>query len=200
MRKILIGIVGLIIVVAIGAYILLFTQFGNNLLKPTIQKKISKALGKSIVVEKFKLRPSTLKLVCTIKNKKFLDIHGKLNLFSKSMDLNYSVDIPNIGDFTGKKSIKGSFYTTGRVYGEFSDFFVNGDAKAFGGLISYKVRMVKDKPSSLLLSGNDLRLEQALAMFNLPIYADGSISVKAKFNKLMSEEGNGSAVLKISKG
>ena len=200
MKKVIIGFVVFLLVVVLGAYILLFTQIGNNILKPTVQEKLSGALKKHITVEQFSLRPSTLKLVCSFKGKKFLTVVGKLSLFSKSMDLNYSVYIPEISDFTGNTKIRGSLNTRGRVFGSFNSFNVVGRAKAFGGLVDYSVKIVNKKPYDLIVNGKGLKLEQALSMLDMPVYADGVISIKAKFVNLAGGSAEGRAVLKLSRG
>jgi len=200
MKKVIIGFVVFILIVVLGAYVLLFTQIGNNILKPTIQEKISGALKKNINVEVFSLRPSTLKLVCSFKGKRFLIVDGKLSLFSKSMDLNYSLFIPKISDFTGNARIRGSLKTTGRVFGSFNSFKVVGKAEAFGGLVNYSVKIVNKKPLNLVVNGSGLKLEQALSMVNMPDYASGIVSVKAKFINLVGGSAKGRAVLKLSGG
>ena len=200
MKKVVIGFIVFVSAIVLGAYVILFTQIGNNILKPTIQKKLSFALKKNVEVEEFSLRPSTLKLVCSFKGRKFLVINGKLSIFSKTMDLNYSVFIPEISDFTGNSKIRGSLNTKGRVFGSFNSFDVVGKAQAFGGVIDYSVKMVNKKPYDLVLDGKGLKLEQALSMFNLPVYAKGVVSVRAKFANLAGGRAKGGAILKLSRG
>ncbi len=200
MKKVIIGFVVFVLVVVVGAYVILFTQFGNNLLKPTVQKKLSDALKKHITVEQFSLRPSTLELVCSFKGRKFLLVRGKLSIFSKKMDLNYSIFIPQISEFTGNTKIKGSLKSTGRVFGSFSTFDVIGKADAFGGVIDYSVKIINKKPYNLIINGSGLKLEQALSMFNMPVYARGTVSVKAKFVDLARGNAKGRAVLSLSGG
>ncbi len=200
MKKVVYAIVGLLILVIVGAYSLLFTQMGNNILKPTVQKKISKALGKSIEVKEFSLRPSTLKLVCYYGGNRLLDIHGGFSIFSSTMNLNYTVNIKNLGNFVGKNVIKGGLRTVGRIYGSFGDFTVDGTANVFGGSLNYRIRLTDKKPESLRLKASNIELDQLLVALGKPVYAYGRISANGELDDLNTASSKGEVVVNLDKG
>jgi len=200
MKKVVYAVVGFLILVVIGVYSLLFTQIGNNILRPTVQKKISQALGKNIEVEEFSLRPSTLKLICNYGGRRFLNIHGKLSIFSSSMDLDYTLNIQNLGKFLSKNTIKGSVYAQGKVYGSFDDFTVNGVSNLFGGSLDYKVRLINKKPSILRLKASNIELGQLLASLDKPVYAYGKISANGELDNIGSKDAKGTLVVNVKDG
>ena len=200
MKKVVTAIVGFLILAIIGIYSLLFTQIGNNILKPAVQKKLSKALGRDITVKIFSLRPSTLRLVCNYDGSKFLDVHGKFSIFSSSMDLNYVVFIKNLNKFLGRNVSKSSIKTNGKVYGEFGDFTVDGEAKAFGGNINYVVKLIDKRPASLRLKVFNVKLNQLLAAFGKPAYAYGKISANGELDNIGTASSKGKLVVNIRNG
>ncbi len=200
MKKVFVAIIGFLILIIVGAYGLLFTQMGNNILKPTVQKKLSKALEKNITVKVFSMRPSTLKLVCNLNGKKFLDVNGKLSIFSSSMDLNYAVFIKDLSEFTKKSVVKGSFKTKGKAYGSFGDFTVDGVANAFGGSLNYTVKLVDEKPSLLKLNASNIDLGELLTALGKPVYAYGKISANGELDNIGSVNLKGELVVNIKNG
>ncbi len=200
MKKVVLAIVGFLILIIVSVYGLLFTQIGNNMLKTTVQKKLSKALEKNITVEVFSLRPSTLKLVCNLNGKKFLNVHGRLSIFSRSMDLNYAVFIKDLSGFMKKSIIKGRFETQGKVYGSFGDFIVDGVADAFGGSLNYTVKLVDEKPSLLKLNASNIELSQILTALGKPVYASGKISANGELDNIGRKKSKGNIVINLKNG
>ncbi len=200
MKKIFIGIGVLVVIIILVVYGLLFTQLGNNIIKPTLQEKISKAIGKNVIVTRFSLRPSTVILECALANKRFLAVKGALSLFSQKMDLDYTLDIPDISEFVNEKNLRGGITAKGKIAGDFKNFAVSGNASVFGGVASYKVILTNRKPTTIILSLSQLRLAKLLAMMKKPKFVDGVLSIKANLKNLGSGKSSGNAVITVEKG
>ena len=200
MKRVVYAIVGFLVLLIVGAYSLFFTQMGNNIMKPIVQEKISKVLGKGVEVRVFSLRPSTLKLVCDYGGNRFLSINGKFSVFSGTLNLNYAVEIKNLNRFVGKNTLNSALRSSGRVYGSFDDFTVDGIANVFGGSINYEVRLVDKKIRSLKLKASNIELDQVLTALGQPAYAYGKISVNGELKNLNTPNSKGEIVVNLDKG
>ena len=186
MKKLFLGIVGFLVVVVLGAYLLLFTSFGNNILKPVVESKIEKALGFDVNVSTFRLRPSSVKLVVLKGKDKFVYVDGTFSIFAKSFDVDYEVNIPQLSWFSklARKQLSGYFRTQGKVKGRLDEFAVTGKAFTAGGFADYSLKVVGRHPGSLVLNVKDLDLVQLLSMAGKPAYVKGKLFVKADFDSV----------------
>jgi hypothetical protein len=82
-----------------GAYYLLFTPHGNDILKPFIKDYISsRSGGYDVVLKNYKLTPSKIDANLTIDSKYDANIHGDINLLSQKFDLKYTLFSDNKED------------------------------------------------------------------------------------------------------
>ena len=186
MKKMFIFIFILIIILVGGLYGLLFTPFGNSLLKPIIEAKINEKLPQKITLQTFKLSPKSLDLLIKVDKDSKIEAKGDYSLFKQTFNINYLVDVRNlskIAPLIGIK-LKGPFKTKGVVKGDKEQLNIIGVSDIAKSDTKYSLILQDFKPKNAKVSIKSARLSRLLYMLSQPIYADALIDVDANFDDL----------------
>ncbi|QKG29555.1 hypothetical protein [Campylobacter sp. RM16187] len=192
--RILAVILGLIILLLFGSYIIAFTDFGNGIVKPYVENIIKEKSGFNVKFDKFQIRPTTIDIATNINSEINAKVEGELSLFSQSLDLKYSVVVDNLVSLGVE--LKEKMLFSGTVKGKFSDFNANGAGNLLGSNLKFAANLKDYKPLALILDAKNIELDKALALANQPIYANGKIDITAN----IADEGgkpNGTANIDI---
>ncbi len=186
MRKLAISLVVLIVLLLGGLYVLAFTQWGNNILKPYIENAVSEKIQKDVKLEKFTLTMSHLTLKASVENEAILIADGDLSLFAQSFDIKYHAQAQNLK--TPVITIKEKLEIDGNAKGDIDDFIAQGSGHAFGSNLNYNVHLVDKMPLDGIINAKGLELEQLLALAGKPAYVNGKLdinsNIKNENNKL----------------
>ncbi|MCR4942536.1 MAG: AsmA-like C-terminal region-containing protein [Campylobacter sp.] len=171
-----------ILLLLLGAYIVLFTGFGNSLLSPYLQNLLSEKTALNIKINEFMLNTSDIKLNADINEEIGLNVEGKLSLFTQKMDLVYNVAAKNLSTF--KIDLNEQIGLKGQVKGRFSDFDANGLGKAFDSDINFLANVKNYAPLSLVLNAKGLNLTKILALAKQPNFASGKLNLSANLKEV----------------
>ncbi|MGB2553199.1 hypothetical protein ACPF04_08500 [Campylobacter sp. MOP51] len=177
MKKFLVVLLGLIVVLIIGAYTVLFTDFGNGIVKPYVENIIKEKSGYNVKFEKFQIRPTTIDIVAKANDEITLNTNGTLSVFSQSIDLKYDVEVANLRSLGVE--LKEKMLFAGLVKGVFKDFNANGVGNLLGSNVKFNADIREFKPLALNLDAKNLEVDKALALAGKPIYANGKIDITA---------------------
>ncbi len=203
MKKILIGITVILVLIFVFAYGLLFTQPGNNILKPTVESKINSILNTRMRVEQFSLRPSYIALKLETPKGSIFTVKGKFGLFSKKVDLKYTLSVnKNEDKFKFKQfELKGPFDVEGTAAGFINGLLtINGRSNFAASNILYKIELKNKKPLSADINISNLRLRNLLVSINKPIYADALIKATIKIESFEKNKLKGKGNVYITDG
>ncbi|QOR00691.1 hypothetical protein [Campylobacter sp. 2014D-0216] len=177
MKKILYIILGILSIIILSAYVLLFTSTGNAFLKPKIEAIIAQKSGMNVKFETFSIGFSQLNIKANIDNHFFANVDGKIAPLSLGFDLNYLLGLKQ--NYIQKLGLKnnGDFTFKGNILGKSSDFTINGNGFLFDSNLSLDAKIVNYSPLNLEFTGKDIDLGQILDFANLPRYAQGKISI-----------------------
>lgn len=181
MKKVFVFLLGSIAVLVVVACVLLFTQFGNDILKPHIQKQIDKYSPVSAKLEVFKLRFSEFSIEINALENIVVSANGTYSLFSQSIDgiLNILVKHPqNIAELSAVQ-LNENFLIENIIRGKFSDFSIFTKSSLAGGHIDINTRIADFTPAKILADISDLRLEALLNLFGQKPYVSGIFNLKA---------------------
>ena len=193
MRKLIIIIVIIIILIISGSYFILFTQPGNNILRPIIQSKIASKTGVNIEITQFTLRTSylTMKLngldaFKTNANIKFSllggDINGKIS--------NKITDFSKLEKFT-KRKLNGKCDIDITLSGNYkNNLTINIFSNIFHGISKIKIIKKENKIDTLFYQLKNLKISEILKFLNLHLYAVGFIDSYGDF-QFSNNKGNG---------
>jgi hypothetical protein len=200
--KYLLSFLAVVVLLLGAAYGLLFTQPGNDFLKPIIEKKVAEQVPLPTKLETFTLRPDRFAIALLIGKDTKIVAQGTMNLSTRSIDATYDVDIvelANLQKLIGQK-LRGPFKTHGTVRGDQKKIAIEGEASVAGSATGYKLALRDFKPENLEATVQHLHLEKLLYMVGQPVFARALIDVDAKIPSLVMNDLDGQIATKITKG
>ncbi|MDR1975373.1 MAG: hypothetical protein LBQ18_00115 [Campylobacteraceae bacterium] len=189
-------LVALIIALVCG---LLFTQIGNNILKPTIEKKAAEASGIDIKLDKFSLRFGSIDVEVTLMGGIKAKAAGDINIFGHYFDVDYEISADKLPQIEGVK-LDESLSIVGKAAGVLKFFNIYGAGSAFKSALDFNVTLKDYNPTSITAHINELQISKLLAILNMPIYSEGIISADINITPDENNELFGNAVVSIDEG
>lgn len=186
----------LILIVAV-LYGLLFTGFGNNLVKPYIEKTVKDKSGFDLELTKFDLNFKSLDISAIVNGEINADVKGKYSLFSQSFDLDYSVDVQNLNSF--KVNLDEPMGLNGQIRGKMKDFSANGVGKILDSDVRFLATLKDFKPFDVDLDAKGLNVQKAMKLANQPAFLVGKINAVANIQNGFGEANITSNNLAINK-
>ena len=132
--KLRIAFVLVIFILVLGLYALLFTQKGNDILAPMMQKRLSQKLHRPIDVLAFTLTPRTFSLALSDHTTNTFSASGTYRLFPPTLEAQYTTHLfPHHGINTTAFPLT----LTGKVSGNAPHLIVTGEAFLLEGNATY---------------------------------------------------------------
>lgn len=171
--KFLAWICGILLVLVVALYCVLFSSFGNSILKPFVEKIASEKIGMELKLEKFELGFSSFDILAIINGELSVESRGKYSLFSSQFDLNYNTQAKNFNGMQIDLSLKGE------ALGSFDSFVANGSGSLAGSNIRFASRIKDYAPLELKLDAKELDLAALSTIALKKAYITGKLSAVA---------------------
>ena len=200
--KIVKWLLGFIILLLGGVYVLAFTSFGNGIVAPIIEEKIQENLTVDAKLQTFELSMSDLKIVLALTPKNIITIEGSYSLFAQSFDLNYDVALNNLQALEPltQTPLAGAFLTDGNVKGDMEFLTIDGKSDVAKSDTTYHIELTQLNPTSIVAKLKHLDLQTLLAMVGQKRYASATIDIDANFKNITPHQLDGDVLLKTSQG
>ncbi|WP_321314443.1 hypothetical protein [Halarcobacter sp.] len=185
MKKLFFGLTLFIIIIIGAIYGLLFTSPGNSYVASIIETKVNEGQQDvNMKVNDFKLTMSDILFKATLDENSVINIEGKLNIFAKSVDLKYDINVKDLSKLQNitKQKLNGSFSTKGTIVGNQELTTIEGNSLVASSNTSYKVKLVDFKPDNILFKMKNAKMQELLHLVNQPIYAKGLLNIDANIN------------------
>lgn len=199
-KKVILWILGIVVALLVVAFVLLFTPFGNDILKPQIQAQIDKRSPIPATLEVFKLRFGDFEIELNAFEDKNVNISaiGKYSLFGWSIDGVLNILIKNPEQIKGLKSVhlNENFLVENIIRGKFNNLTIFTSSNIADGRIDIETQIENYKiPTKIIANSNGLRIESLLNLVGQKAYASGIFNLKANVvgDKNMNFTGNMSA-------
>ena len=186
-----------LILIVVVLYGLLFTGFGNNLVKPYIEKTVKDKSGFDLKLTKFDLNFKSLDISAIVNGEINADVKGRYSLFSQSFDLDYNVDIQNLNSF--KVNLDEPMGLNGQIRGKMKDFSANGVGKILDSDVRFLATLKDFKPFDIDLDAKGLNVQKAMKLANQPAFLIGKINAVANIQNGFGEANITSNDLAINK-
>ncbi len=196
MKKFLYALLALVLMLAVAAYALLFTSFGNGIVANYAQNKIKQNTGLDLNITRFDLRFSSLSLEADLANGVKLDLNGSLSPFKLGFDLTYFIDFDKNYAKNFGLNLDKNLEFKGGIKGKAGDFTLDGKGYLLGSNVVLDSRIYNYSPIALNLDAKNLRIEELTQLLNLGEYAKGSIDLLAKI-EAKDLKPDGSAIIKL---
>lgn len=182
-KKVIVGVCGFIVLLLVGIFVLLFTPFGNNILKPQIQSQIDKYSPIPATLEIFKLGFSDFEIELNAFEGKNVNISaiGSYSLFSRSIDGALNILIQNPSTIKGLNAVhlNKNFTIENMIRGKFNDFMVYTKSNIADGKIDIETQIQDLTPTKIIANINNTRLESLLNIAGQKAYAKGIFNLNA---------------------
>lgn len=173
---------------------LLFTQMGNNLLKPIVESKINQYSPIPLKLEVFSLRPSKLDISATHKNSLEIKMGADFSLWNQSFKGNLLAIGKNpsseMKTFHLKSNFKGNIYNF--ALGISSDI-ASSNTHIQARIKSFKIEELQGKITAL-------KLDELLALLEKTPYTSGNLDIEANLKGNLKTGINGDLKAEIQKG
>ncbi|MDR1007140.1 MAG: hypothetical protein LBL65_01080 [Campylobacteraceae bacterium] len=199
MKKFLKILAVVILILIVFLYCLLFTQIGNDVLKPIIENKAKEASGMEIKLDKFSLRVNSIDVEATIMQNIKAKVAGGINIFERSFDLDYDINADKLPEIEGVK-IDEPLKVEGKVIGDLDLFSAYGAGDIFKSAINFNTTLKDFNVTGITANVKELRISKLLAVLNQPIYSDGEISADIHITPNEKNELFGNAVATVANG
>ena len=183
-KKVFFGFLTLILVLLVAVSVLLWTPFGNDILKPQLQAQIDKYSPIPATLEVFKLRFSSFEIELNAFENKNVSItaKGDYSLFGWSINGLLNVLIKNPSMIKELKSVhlNENFAIENIIRGKFNDFTIFTKSNIADGTIDIETKIENYSiPTKIIASISALRLESLLNLAGQKAYATGILNIKA---------------------
>ncbi len=179
--KFLAWIGGFVVAIVLIVYVVLFTGFGNSLIKPSIEKYVSKQVGMEFSLEKFKLGLGDFDVIATLNKELSIASKGKFSILTSQFDLNYTANATSFNNIPIKLSLSGD------AMGSFNNFIANGIGTLAGSNVRFASRIKDYAPLELRLDAKDLDLKDLSIIALKKPYINGKLTAVAN---IVGQEGD----------
>ncbi|HIP28037.1 MAG TPA: hypothetical protein EYG82_02560 [Sulfurovum sp.] len=184
MKKFLtITLITLLVLVILLA-VLLFTQMGNDLVKPYLKEELEKQIGLPTEVETFKLRYDHIVLTIVIDKGLKVDVASDFNLLTQSFDGTYKIYANNFvyeGVSLDEANINGEFQ------GVPDDLIVNGKGTSFDAPLKYDLHVLEGEAKEIHVYIKDFLVSDILTLAKQPALAKGKVDANLTVPTLVKE-------------
>jgi len=174
-------------------YTILFTSFGNNIIKPVLEKKIQEQTHLNSKIKNFKLRFSNLNFILELNKNNTLHVDGTFSLISQTFNINYSLNLNELSTLAPLTTTKlnGKFNTNGVVKGNLNNFEIIGKSDVAQSNTNYNLNIKNLQPYKVVSKIQHLDLKTLLSMLNQKIYASAKIYTDIKIDNLTKNKLDG---------
>jgi hypothetical protein len=180
-------------VVAFGT--LLFTQTGNDLLKPYLQAKLEKEVGLPVEIKHFTLRYDHTALSLIINEALHVDMKSIFQLLGLRFEGTYNIYANNFiyNTITLKEA---------NIHGEFKgvpdDLFVNGKGSTFDAPLDYHLRLIEGEAEEITFQLKEMELSDLLPLIKQPALAKGKVDANITIPTLQKGKMNAHGIFDLT--
>lgn len=192
----------IIVILVIALYIVAFTPFGNGLIKPIVEAKIQEATQTQSKLETFLLTMSDFEVVLSISEENRITLKGTYELFSRSFDADYVLDLKNLQaleSFAGQP-LRGELFSDGKVKGDMALMHIDGKSTIAQSATTYSVTLADLNPTSIIATVKGAKLASLLQMMAKNPYAAADVDMDVNFKSIKTGALDGTVLLKTKEG
>jgi hypothetical protein len=195
-------LIGFIIAVVVGVYVIAFTSFGNGIVAPIVEKKINEAVILDSKLSVFSLSMSEFELLLDLDSHNSVHLKGNYSLFSQAFNIAYRVELKKIETLKSLTNapLKGAFKTDGTLKGDMAYMEIDGVSDVASSDTTYHIELTSLNPSSIIAKIKDANLVSLLELGGQKPYADGKLNVDVNFRNITPHQLDGDIVLLTKNG
>ena len=200
--KIVLWLLGLVLSLVVGVYVIAFTSIGNSILSPIIEAKIQEATKLDSKLRTFALGMSEFEILLDLDSHNNVYVKGTYSLFEQSFDSVYDVKLKKLETLQAltKKPLKGVLFTDGTAKGTLGLMNIDGKSDVALSSTVYHVELTDLDPTSITATIQNADLRTLLELAGEKQYAQGKIDVDVDFKSIKEHKLDGTIVLATKQG
>jgi len=191
-------VIGLIAIV----YVVVFTSFGNELLKPIIESKIKENTKLNSKLTAFYLSMNKFEILLELNENNTIMLKGDYSLFSKSFDIIYDLKLTELKTLKPLTitPLQGKFKTDGTLKGDMAFMKIDGKSDVAKSDTTYHVELTDLNPTSIIAKIKEAKLASLLYIGSQSQYASADINLDINFKNIKPHMLDGDILLKTKNG
>lgn len=200
--KIVLWLLGLVVALVIGVYIITFTFIGNSIVGPIIEAKIQETTKLDSKLRTFSLGISEFEILLDLDAENSVYAKGRYSLLEQSFDVMYDVKLKKLETLEPliKKPLKGVLFTDGTAKGTLAYMKIDGKSDVALSTTVYHVELTDLDPTSITATIGNADLVELLELAGEKQYAQGKIDVDVDFKNIKQHEFDGTIILATKEG
>jgi hypothetical protein len=188
---------GVLVTLVAAVYVVIFTSFGNGLLKPIIEDKIQKQTKLESKLTTFSLSMSDFEILLELNTNNNILLKGNYSPFSQAFDIAYRVRLDNLESLKAVigSPLQGKLHTDGKVRGDMAFMEVDGNSDVGESDTTYHVELTDLNPTSIIAKVKDAKLSSLLYLGAQSQYASAEVNLDVNFKNINPGELDGDILL-----
>lgn len=200
--KIVLWLLGIIVALVVGAYIVAFTFIGNAILSPIVEAKIQEQTQLDSNLHTFSVGMNDFEILLDIDAHNSVHVKGTYSLFDQSFDAVYDLKLKKLETLEPliNKPLKGVLFTDGTIKGNEAFMQIDGKSDIALSETVYHLELTDLDPTSITATIQNADLLTLLELAGEKQYAQGKIDVNVDFKNIKQHQLDGTIVLATKEG
>ncbi len=179
-----------------GLSLFMFSQTGNNMLKPYIKQVLEEKIGLPVEVKHFTLESDKSKLDILINKQAVVSVVSQHDLWKQSFDGTYHIkaDTFTYEDMTFEKTD-----IQGHVKGVADDIYLDGKGTALDATLDYRLNIIDNIAQKILVNMKGAQLAEVLLLLGHPALAEGKIDIEINMPNIGEDTASGYGHIVLNK-
>ena len=203
MKKLFLWLTLLIVFIAVLAYSIVFSKFGNELIASYIENKVNNPQQNiKFKVTNFRLRADSLDFNAVINENSNISVNGALSIWNRWVDLKYDIKITDLSILNNliNQNLKSELFTNGVFKGDYQSAIIQGFSNIANSETKYNLVLKDFKIKDILLELKNAKIDELLNFMNKPHYLNGDLTINANIKNIDNNNLDGKLIANISKG
>ena len=203
MKKLFLWLTLLIVFIAVLAYSIVFSKFGNELIASYIENKVNNPQQNiKFKVTNFRLRVDSLDFNAVINENSNISVNGALSIWNRWVDLKYDIKITDLSILNNliNQNLKSELFTNGVFKGDYQSAIIQGFSNIANSETKYNLVLKDFKIKDIFLELKNAKIDELLNFMNKPHYLNGDLTINANIKNIDNNNLDGKLIANISKG
>jgi hypothetical protein len=191
MHKLLIIILSVLLFVLLtvtGLSLFLFSQTGNEMLKPYVKDKLEEKIGLPVEVQSFTLESGISSLEFVINKQAVVKVVSQYSFWDRSFEGKYQL---RSDTFSYKELMLKETDIKGNFKGVSEEFYVEGKGSALDAKVDYRLKVIDSVAQKIILNMKGAQLSEVLRLYGHPALAEGKIDVEINMPDIGEDTASG---------
>lgn len=203
MKKLFLWLTLLIVFIAVLAYSIVFSKFGNELIASYIENKVNNPQQNiKFKVTNFRLSVDSLDFNAVINENSNISVNGALSIWNRWVDLKYDIKITDLSILNNliNQNLKSELFTNGVFKGDNQSAIIQGFSNIANSETKYNLVLKDFKIKDIFLELKNAKIDEFLNFMNKPHYLNGDLTINANIKNIDNNNLDGKLIANISKG